>query len=174
MYAREARSAAAPTAGLHFTPGLLERLGAAGVEHAFLTLEVGAGTFRPVRTEDPSEHVLPPERYHLPPATADTIRAARAEGRRVVATGTTVVRTLEHALGGGSAGPEGETALFIRPGHTFNVVDALLTNFHLPRSTLLMLVSAFAGHELVREAYAEAIRERYRFYSFGDAMLILP
>ena len=117
--------------------------------------------------------MLPPERYRLPPATAGAIRTARAEGRRVIATGTTVVRTLEHALGG-SEEAEGETALFIRPGHTFNVVDGLLTNFHLPRSTLLMLVSAFAGHGLMREAYAEAIRERYRFYSFGDAMLILP
>ena len=172
VYAREARSAAAPTAGLHFTPDLFERLAAAGIERAFLTLEVGAGTFRPVRTEDPAEHVLPPERYRLPPATAAAIRAARAEGRRVVATGTTVVRTLEHALGGGET--EGETDLFIRPGHAFKAVDALLTNFHLPRSTLLMLVSAFAGHQLIREAYAEAVRERYRFYSFGDAMLILP
>ncbi len=173
VFAREARSAAAPTAGLHFTPALFERLAKAGVEHAFLTLEVGAGTFRPVRTEDPAEHILPPERYHLPPATAAAIRAARTEGRRVIATGTTVVRTLEHALGAGGA-TEGETALFIRPGHAFTAVDALLTNFHLPRSTLLMLVSAFAGHDLTRKAYAEAIRERYRFYSFGDAMLILP
>ncbi|MXW26997.1 MAG: S-adenosylmethionine:tRNA ribosyltransferase-isomerase, partial [Dehalococcoidia bacterium] len=119
-------------------------------------------------------HVLPPERFRLPPATADAIATARAEGRRVVATGTTVVRTLEHALGGADVDPDGETDLFIRPGYTFKVVDALLTNFHLPRSTLLMLVSAFAGHELIREAYAEAVRERYRFYSFGDAMLILP
>ncbi len=173
IYAREARSAAAPTAGLHFTPDLFDRLTRGGIERAFLTLEVGAGTFRPVRTEDPAEHVLPPERYQLPPATADAIRAARAEGRRVVATGTTVVRTVEHALGA-DGHPEGETGLFIRPGYTFNVVDALLTNFHLPRSTLLMLVAAFAGHDLVREAYAEAVRERYRFYSFGDAMLILP
>ena len=173
VFAREARSAAAPTAGLHFTPNLFERLAKAGIEHAFLTLEVGPGTFRPVRTEDPAEHVLPPERYRLPPATADAIRAARTEGRRVIATGTTVVRTLEHALGAGGA-TEGETALFIRPGHAFTAVDALLTNFHLPRSTLLMLVSAFAGHDLTRKAYAEAIRERYRFYSFGDAMLILP
>ena len=174
IYARDARSAAAPTAGLHFTPDLFARLDAAGVEHAFLTLEVGAGTFRPVRTEDPAAHVLPPERFRLPPATADAIATARAEGRRVVATGTTVVRTLEHALGGTEVDPDGETDLFIRPGYTFKVVDALLTNFHLPRSTLLMLVSAFAGHELTREAYAEAVRERYRFYSFGDAMLILP
>ena len=132
-------------------------------------------TFRPVRTEDPAEHVLPPERYRLPPAIRpDAIRTARAEGRRVIATGTTVVRTLEHALGGVEGAPEGETALFIRPGHTFTAVDGLLTNFHLPRSTLLMLVSAFAGHDLMRAAYIEAIRERYRFYSFGDAMLILP
>ena len=172
VYAREARSAAAPTAGLHFTPELFARLEAAGVERAFLTLEVGAGTFRPVRTEDPAAHVLPPERYRLPPDTAAAIRAARAEGRRVVATGTTVVRTLEHALGGGEDAPEGETALFIRPGHRFAAVDALLTNFHLPRSTLLMLVAAFAGHDLTRAAYAEAVRERYRFYSFGDAMLV--
>ena len=174
VYAREARSAAAPTAGLHFTPDLFERLDEAGVEREFLTLEVGAGTFRPVRTEDPSEHALPPERYRLPPATAEAIRGARAGGRRVIATGTTVVRTLEHALGPAEGASEGETALFIRPGHTFTAVDALLTNFHLPRSTLLMLVSAFAGHDLIREAYAEAVRERYRFYSFGDAMLILP
>ncbi len=174
VYAREARSAAAPTAGLHFTPDLFERLDEAGVEREFLTLEVGAGTFRPVRTEDPAEHVLPPERYRLPPATADAIHSARAGGRRVIATGTTVVRTLEHALGPAEGASEGETALFIRPGHAFTAVDALLTNFHLPRSTLLMLVSAFAGHDLIREAYAEAIRERYRFYSFGDAMLILP
>ena len=174
VYAREARSAAAPTAGLHFTPALFDRLATAGIEYAFLTLEVGAGTFRPVRTEDPAEHVLPPERYHLPPATADAIRSAREQGHRVIATGTTVVRTLEHALGGEGEAADGETALFIRPGHTFNVVDGLLTNFHLPRSTLLMLVSAFAGHDVIREAYAGAIRERYRFYSFGDAMLILP
>ncbi|MCY3506803.1 MAG: tRNA preQ1(34) S-adenosylmethionine ribosyltransferase-isomerase QueA [Chloroflexi bacterium] len=173
IYAREPRSAAAPTAGLHFTPGLFDRLTAAAIERVFLTLEVGAGTFRPVRTEDPARHVLPPERYKLPPATADAIHAARAEGRRIVATGTTVVRTLEHALGG-EGGAQGETGLFIRPGYTFSVVDALLTNFHLPRSTLLMLVAAFAGHDLIRQAYAEAVRERYRFYSFGDAMLILP
>ena len=173
IYAREPRSAAAPTAGLHFTPDLFDRLTAAGIERVFLTLEVGAGTFRPVRTEDPAEHVLPPERYQLPPTTADAIGAARAAGRRIVATGTTVVRTLEHALGG-EGGAQGETGLFIRPGYTFSVVDALLTNFHLPRSTLLMLVAAFAGHDLIREAYAEAVRERYRFYSFGDAMLILP
>ena len=174
VYAREARSAAAPTAGLHFTPALFARLAAAGVERAFLTLEVGAGTFRPVRAEDPADHALPPERYRLPPATADAIRDARAGGRRVVAVGTTVVRTLEHALGQPGGGAAGETALFIRPGHRFAVVDALLTNFHLPRSTLLMLVAAFAGRELVLDAYAEAVRERYRFYSFGDAMLLTP
>lgn len=174
VYAREARSAAAPTAGLHFTPALFARLAAAGVERAFLTLEVGAGTFRPVRAEDPADHELPPERYRLPSATADAIRDARAGGRRVVAVGTTVVRALEHALGQPGGGAAGETALFIRPGHRFAVVDALLTNFHLPRSTLLMLVAAFAGRELVLDAYAEAVRERYRFYSFGDAMLLTP
>ncbi len=179
-----ARSAAAPTAGLHFTPDLFARLDAAGIERAFLTLEVGAGTFRPVRTENPSEHPLPPERYHLPPTTAAAIRTAREQGRRIIATGTTVVRTLEHALATtatsaastnqSGATADGETALFIRPGHRFTVVDALLTNFHLPRSTLLMLVSAFAGHERMHAAYAEAVRQRYRFYSFGDVMLILP
>ena len=174
VYAREARSAAAPTAGLHFTPALFARLAAAGVERAFLTLEVGAGTFRPVRAEDPADHELPPERYRLPSATADAIRDARAGGRRVVAVGTTVVRALEHALGQPGGGAAGETALFIRPGHRFAVVDALLTNFHLPRSTLLMLVAAFAGRELVLDAYAQAVRERYRFYSFGDAMLLTP
>ena len=174
VYAREARSAAAPTAGLHFTPALFARLAAAGVERAFLTLEVGAGTFRPVRAEDPADHELPPERYRLPSATADAIRDARAGGRRVVAVGTTVVRALEHALGQPGGGAAGETALFIRPGHRFAVVDALLTNFHLPRSTLLMLVAAFAGRELALDAYAEAVRERYRFYSFGDAMLLTP
>ena len=174
IYAREARSAAAPTAGLHFTPALFARLAAAGVERAFLTLEVGAGTFRPVRAEDPADHALPPERYRLPSATADAIRDARAGGRRVVAVGTTVVRALEHALGPPGGGAAGETALFIRPGHRFAVVDALLTNFHLPRSTLLMLVAAFAGRELILDAYAEAVRERYRFYSFGDAMLLTP
>lgn len=174
VYAREARSAAAPTAGLHFTPALFARLAAAGVERAFLTLEVGAGTFRPVRAEDPADHELPPERYRLPSATADAIRDARAGGRRVVAVGTTVVRALEHALGQHGGGAAGETALFIRPGHRFAVVDALLTNFHLPRSTLLMLVAAFAGRELALDAYAEAVRERYRFYSFGDAMLLTP
>ena len=175
IYAREARSAAAPTAGLHFTPDLFARLAAAGVERAFLTLEVGAGTFRPVRVDDPAAHELPPERYRLPSVTAAAIRAARAEGRRVVAVGTTVARTLEHALGAaGGVQTEGETALFIRPGHRFAAIDALLTNFHLPRSTLLMLVAAFAGRELILDAYAEAVRERYRFYSFGDAMLLAP
>ena len=175
VYAREPRSAAAPTAGLHFTPALFERLDAAGVERAFLTLEVGPGTFRPVRTEDPLRaRASPLSATDLPPATAQAIRAARTQGRRVVATGTTVVRTLEHAFAESGGDSEGETALFIRPGYEFSAVDALLTNFHLPRSTLLMLVSAFVGHELMRAAYAEAVRERYRFYSFGDAMLILP
>ena len=175
VFARDARSAAAPTAGLHFTPALFSRLSEAGIEQAFLTLEVGPATFRPVRSEDPADHELDPERYRLPAATAQAIHAARADGRRVVAVGTTVVRALEHAFGGSSGDQaEGATDLFIRPGYAFGVVDALLTNFHLPRSTLLMLVSAFAGQEVVRAAYAEAIRERYRFYSFGDAMLLVP
>ena len=175
VFARDARSAAAPTAGLHFTAELFKRLSEAGIEQAFLTLEVGPATFRPVRSEDPAEHELDPERYRLPAATAQAIDAARADGRRVVAVGTTVVRALEHAFGGSSGDQaEGATDLFIRPGYEFGVVDALLTNFHLPRSTLLMLVSAFAGYEVVRAAYAQAIRERYRFYSFGEAMLLVP
>ncbi|HCV00217.1 MAG: tRNA preQ1(34) S-adenosylmethionine ribosyltransferase-isomerase QueA [Dehalococcoidia bacterium] len=174
VYAREARSAAAPTAGLHFSEELFSRLTTVGVDHTFLTLEVGAGTFRPVRAEDPAEHVLGPERFSLPSGAAKAIRSARADGRRVIAIGTTVVRTLEHAFADQDAVLEGETDLFIRPGYTFSTVDALLTNFHLPRSTLLMLVSAFGGYDLIRSAYAEAIRESYRFYSFGDAMLLLP
>ena len=176
VFARDARSAAAPTAGLHFTPDLFDRLGAAGIAHAFLTLEVGPGTFRPVRSEDPVSHVLEAESYRFAEGTLERVRVARAEGRRIVAVGTTVVRALEHAHQGSAGGGEveGSTDLFIRPGYEFGVVDGLLTNFHLPRSTLLMLVSAFAGTEVVRAAYAEAILERYRFYSFGDAMLLTP
>lgn len=175
VYAREARSAAAPTAGLHFTPGLLERLARGGVERVAVTLEVGPGTFKPVNVDDPREFDLHAEHVTVPAAAAEAIGRARAEGRRVVAVGTTVVRTLEHvARERGEIVPyEGWTSLKILPGDRFLAVDVLMTNFHLPRSTLLMLVCAFAGTDFVLGAYREAVQERYRFYSFGDAMLIL-
>ncbi|RIH89869.1 tRNA preQ1(34) S-adenosylmethionine ribosyltransferase-isomerase QueA [Calidithermus roseus] len=173
VYARTPGSVAAPTAGLHFTPELLERIRAMGVETRYVTLHVGPGTFKPVK-DDPERHTMHAEPYEVPLETAEAVGRAKAEGRRVVAVGTTVVRTLESAWQEGKlrAG-QGETQLFIRPGFTFNVVDALITNFHLPRSTLLMLVSAFAGHELTMRAYRTAVEQRYRFYSLGDAMLIL-
>lgn len=176
VYAREARSAAAPTAGLHFTPGLLERLEARGIQRAAVTLEVGPGTFRPVTVDDPREHQLHAEHVTVPAATSEAISRTKAEGRRVVAVGTTVVRTLEHvARERGSIEPyEGWTSLRILPGDPFHVVDVLMTNFHLPRSTLLMLVCASGGTGFVLDAYREAVREGYRFYSFGDAMLLLP
>lgn len=177
VYARDARSAAAPTAGLHFTPELLARLREAGLELAFVTLEVGPGTFRPVKGEDPRLHRLDVERITVPPETAAAIARARSEGGRVVAVGTTVVRTLEHVAKehDGMVVPyEGWTDLLILPGYRFRVVCALVTNFHLPRSSLLMLVCAFAGRDFVLEAYRRAVAERFRFYSFGDAMLILP
>lgn len=171
VYARDEGSAAAPTAGLHFTPELLSRLRSAGVETAACTLHVGLDTFRPVTEDDPEQHRMHSEWYELPEATAAAVTAARARSGRVVAVGTTVVRVLESA--GALASGAGRTRLYIRPGYRFRAVDGLLTNFHLPRTTLLMLVSAFAGRERVLEAYAEAVRESYRFYSFGDAMLIL-
>lgn len=176
VYSREARSAAAPTAGLHFTPALLERLAARGIGKAEITLEVGPGTFKPVAVEDPRDHPLHAERVTVPLPAAEAITEARAEGRRIVAVGTTVVRTLEHvARERGRIEPyEGWTSLKILPGDGFQVVDVLITNFHLPRSTLLMLVSAFAGREFVMAAYEQAVAEGYRFYSFGDAMLLLP
>ena len=176
VYAREAASAAAPTAGLHFTPALFAALEEAGIGSAFVTLEVGPGTFRPVRADDPAEHVLDAERYRIPPETAEAINVTKAAGGRVVAVGTTVVRTLEHVarLGESIAPGEGWCDLMILPGHRYRAVDALLTNFHLPRSTLLMLVAAFLGREKTLAAYDEAVRRAYRFYSFGDAMLILP
>ena len=170
VYARESGSVAAPTAGLHFTPELLGR-----IRHAFLTLHVGVGTFRPVQTENPEEHPMHSERFRLPDSTAEAIRAAK----RVIAVGTTTVRVLESvaAAAGVSAREiretEGRTNLFIRPPFEFRVVGGLLTNFHLPKSTLLMLVSALAGRELVLEAYREAVREEYRFYSYGDCMLVV-
>lgn len=176
VYSREARSAAAPTAGLHFTPELFSQLQRRGISRTELTLEVGPGTFKPVTADDPRDHPLHAEHVTLPTNAALAIKEARAADRRVVAVGTTVVRTLEHVVRerGGVERYEGWTSLKILPGDSFLVVEVLLTNFHLPKSTLLMLVSAFAGTEFVHRAYREAVRERYRFYSFGDAMLILP
>ncbi len=176
VYARAEGALAAPTAGLHFTPALLERLAAQGVRRAPVTLHVGEGTFRPVKAADTGAITLHAERFDLPAATADAIAATRAAGGRVVAVGTTVVRTLESRPPRPDGAPEpgaGATSVFIAPGFAFRYVDALLTNFHLPKSTLLMLVAAFAGRERVLDAYAEAVREGYRFYSYGDAMLVL-
>jgi S-adenosylmethionine:tRNA ribosyltransferase-isomerase len=176
VYSRQAASAAAPTAGLHFTEELFERLRAVGVERAEVTLEVGPGTFRPVVAEDPRDHILHSEHVTVPAAAATAIHEAKQAGRRIVAVGTTVVRTLEHvARERGAVEPyDGWTSLRILPGDPFRVVDVLITNFHLPKSTLLMLVCAFAGQEFVLEAYREAVREGYRFFSFGDAMVLLP
>ena len=176
VFARERGSVAAPTAGLHFTPELLARLCERGMETAEITLHVGLGTFQPVRTEVVEEHRLHSESYTVPPVAAAAIQDARDQGRRIVAVGTTSVRTLEHCArahpeGKIVAGP-GETDIFIHPGFEFRVTGALLTNFHLPRSTLLMLVCAFAGREKVLAAYQHAVEERYRFYSYGDCMLI--
>lgn len=169
VFAREPGAVAAPTAGLHFDEVLLAALRARGVEMTHLTLHVGAGTFLPVRTEDLSQHQMHAERYAISPETAQAIARAKAEGRPVVAIGTTAMRALEAS--GGQAGV-GETSLFITPGYRFRVVDRLFTNFHLPKSTLLILVSAFAGRETIRRAYAHAIAQRYRFFSYGDAMLL--
>ena len=175
VYARERGSVAAPTAGLHFTPDIFERLQAKGVDTAEITLHVGLGTFQPVHVETVEEHRMHREWYSILPAAAEKINGALAEGRRVVAVGTTTVRTLEYAAAAGDGRvPAGsaEADLFIFPGFRFRVTAALLTNFHLPKSTLLMLVSAFAGGEQVLAAYAHAVKERYRFYSYGDCMLI--
>lgn len=176
VYSRAPRSAAAPTAGLHFTRGLLERLEARGIGRSAVTLEVGPGTFKPVSVDDPTEHVMHAEHVTVPGHTASLVNAARTEGRRLVAVGTTVVRTLEHVARERNQveAYEGWTQLKILPGDPFNVVDILITNFHIPKSTLLMLVCAFAGTEFVLEAYRTAVAEGYRFYSFGDAMIILP
>jgi S-adenosylmethionine:tRNA ribosyltransferase-isomerase len=173
VYARAPGAVAAPTAGLHFDEGLLAALEAKGVRIARLTLHVGAGTFQPVRTDDVSRHVMHAEWYSIPESTADAVREVRAHGGRVIAVGTTALRALESAAsdGGVSAG-SAETRLFIVPGYAFRVVDRLVTNFHLPRSTLLMLVSAFAGADNIRRAYAHAIAHRYRFFSYGDAMFL--
>ncbi len=176
VYARHEGSVAAPTAGLHFTRSLLDEIEARGVDRAELTLHVGTATFRPVEVDDPDEHEMEAERYVVPEAAAARYRECRDRGGRAWAVGTTVVRTLESIAEGRSrirAGA-GATDLFIRPPFDFQAVDCLVTNFHLPRSTLLMLVAAFAGAEAVRAAYAEAIAAGYRFYSYGDAMAILP
>jgi S-adenosylmethionine:tRNA ribosyltransferase-isomerase len=173
VYAKTPGSVAAPTAGLHFTPELLDKIRGLGVTICYVTLHVGPGTFKPVQG-DPNKHLMHLEPYEVHPKTAQAINQAKAEGRRVIAVGTTVVRTLETAWNGTQVQPgEGETRLFIRPGFQYHMVDALITNFHLPKSTLLMLVSAFMGHELMQQAYQTAVAEQYRFYSLGDAMLIL-
>ena len=180
VYAKDSGSAAAPTAGLHFTGDLLEKIRAMGVETAFVTLHVGLDTFQPVQHDDPAQHQIHTEYYEIQPETAAILNRARADGRRVIAVGTTSVRVLEQAAQDqrrfGQSQLEaksGWAGLFILPGHRFQLVDAMITNFHLPRSTLLMLVSAFAGRERVLAAYQEAIAHGYRFYSFGDATLII-
>lgn len=173
VYAREAGAVAAPTAGLHFDEAMLERLQAAGVEVAWVTLHVGAGTFQPVRVDRIEDHVMHSEVAHVPEATVEAVNRTRARGGRVVAVGTTSVRSLESASRGGVLRAfRGETDIFIHPGYRFQIVDAMVTNFHLPESTLIMLVSAFAGYNNVMAAYAEAVREKYRFFSYGDAMFI--
>jgi len=181
VYARVPGAVAAPTAGLHVTPGVLARLATHGVGFASVTLDVGPGTFRPVTVDDLDDHQMDEETFDVPAATAEAIACTHAAGGRVVALGTTVVRTLEAAATGSSGASEdvgrvpagrGATRLFVKPGYRFRVIDALVTNFHLPKSTLLVLVSAFGGSELVRRAYAHAVANRYRFYSYGDAMLV--
>ncbi len=174
VYAREPGAVAAPTAGLHFDAAMLATLERQGVQAAFVTLHVGAGTYRPVRVDKIADHRMHSERYIIPPATAAAITATRAAGGRIIAVGTTSLRSLEAAGNDdGSLRPgSAETDIFITPGYRFKVVDALITNFHLPKSTLLMLVSAFAGVEAIRQAYAHAVAERYRFFSYGDAMLL--
>ncbi len=174
VYADKKGSAAAPTAGLHFTPELLEKLRAKGVTLAFLTLHVGLGTFRPVSAEDIEDHEMHSEYYVVTEETANIINKARRDGKRIIAVGTTSVRTLESATGddGVLKAGHGWTNIFIYPGYTYKMVDALITNFHLPQSTLLMLISALAGREHCLAAYKEAVKEKYRFFSFGDAMFI--
>lgn len=175
VYAQVEGSVAAPTAGLHFTPEILDALTAKGALISGLDLQVGPGTFKPVEVENPLEHPMHPERYEISPRLAALVEVVREQGGRVWAVGTTVVRALESAADGRGVvrAGTGETSLMITPGYRFKVVDRLLTNFHLPRSTLLMLVSAFAGRELIQAAYAHAVARRYRFYSYGDAMVVL-
>ena len=175
VYASESGSVAAPTAGLHFTREILGSLAMKGVARADVVLHVGAGTFKPVEVDDPARHVMHEESYWIPGAAASALNATRARDGRIWAVGTTSVRTLESAVGGDGRFVEssGETRIFIRPPYQFKAVDHLITNFHLPRSTLLMLVAAFAGYELIMKAYREAMSGGYRFYSYGDAMLIV-
>ena len=171
VFAKNPGAVAAPTAALHFDDALLAAIDARGARRACVTLHVGAGTFQPVKTEALADHVMHRERYHVPPETVQAIADCRARGGRVVAVGTTSVRTLESWAASGE--PSGDTGIFITPGFGFKVVDALITNFHLPRSTLMMLVSAFAGYERVMALYAHAVQQRYRFFSYGDAMWLL-
>ncbi|MBS7297561.1 MAG: tRNA preQ1(34) S-adenosylmethionine ribosyltransferase-isomerase QueA [Eubacteriales bacterium] len=175
VYAKHSGSAAAPTAGLHFTPELIDKIKAKGVEVHFVTLHVGLGTFRPVKAENITEHEMHSEYYILPKETADAVNRAKERGSRVISVGTTATRVLETAGQNGLPLTEssGWTDIFIYPGKSFNVIDALITNFHLPESTLIMLVSALAGRENVLRAYNEAVKEKYRFFSFGDAMFIV-
>lgn len=173
VYAQFPGAVAAPTAGLHFDQTLIDRLVSRGINTAYVTLHVGAGTFQPVRGDDIDNHVMHEERIDVPQSVCDTVIETRKAGKRVIAVGTTVVRSLETAaMSGKLLALEGESRLFIKPGFKFNVVDSMITNFHLPKSTLLMLVSAFAGSDNIRKAYAHAIQQQYRFFSYGDAMLI--
>ncbi len=175
VYARAPGAVAAPTAGLHFDADLFAALAARGIRHTFVTLHVGAGTFQPLRVDDIEAHVMHPEIVSVPASACAAIDAAHAAGRRVVAVGTTVVRSLETAAGAGRLEPfQGETRIFIKPGHRFAAVDAMVTNFHLPESTLLMLCSAFVGRECLLAAYRHAVAARYRFFSYGDAMFLTP
>lgn len=175
VYARKEGAVAAPTAGLHFDEGMLARIKALGVASAYVTLHVGAGTFQPVRVDDIREHPMHSEYIEVPPAVVEAVAATRRRGGRVIAVGTTVVRSLESAARSGElTAYSGETNIFIYPGYEFRVIDALVTNFHLPESTLLMLVCAFAGYDNVMAAYRHAVEEHYRFFSYGDAMFLLP
>jgi S-adenosylmethionine:tRNA ribosyltransferase-isomerase len=177
VLARHPGAVAAPTASLHFDAALLASLDAMGVERTCVTLHVGAGTFQPVRAPDPAQHVMHSERFVLDAAAAAALEAARQRGSRIIAVGTTVVRVLETLAppaGAAWGAAQGSTRIFIRPGHMFRAIDALITNFHLPQSTLLMLVSAFAGHATVMRAYQHAVAQRYRFFSYGDAMFVTP
>ncbi len=175
VFATEVGAVAAPTAGLHFDEALLERCSQSGIDTAFLTLHVGAGTFQPVRDDDITHHKMHSEHVVVTDALCTKISQCRARGGRIIAVGTTVVRALESAAQSGVLKPfEGDTRLFLKPGDRFNVIDGLITNFHLPKSTLLMLVSAFGGYERMLNAYREAVAQRYRFFSYGDAMLVFP